>query len=100
MPMAFRSRKAEAGDLVIAFAIASLGAAALAMPGTVLRLTPPCLVSMLAGDHCWGCGITRAALAFLHGDFAAAWDFNKLSAVVVPMLLWIYCRYLRNMLRR
>lgn len=95
MSTAANSRRAETSDIVIAVAIATLGAAAIAMPGIVLYLTPPCLISLIVDDVCWGCGITHAALAFLHGDFAAAWAYNKLSVLVLPMLLWLYFQHLR-----
>lgn len=68
-------------------------------PDLVLQLTPPCLITAVLGDVCWGCGITHAALAFLHFDFAGAWAFNKLSFLVLPLLLWLYFRYLHMILR-
>jgi hypothetical protein len=97
--MASSSRRPKTSDFVIAIAIASLGAAALVAPDLVLRLTPPCLISTLLGEVCWGCGITHAALAFLHADFAGAWAFNKMSVLVLPLLLWQYVLYLRMIWR-
>ena len=97
--MASSSRRPKTSDFVVAIAIASLGVAALVAPELVLRLTPPCLISALLGEVCWGCGITHAALAFLHFDFAGAWAFNKLSFVVLPLLLWQYFQYLRMIWR-
>jgi hypothetical protein len=89
------SRRANSSDIVVAIAIAALGAGALLIPDTVLHLTPACLISTLMGEVCWGCGITHAALAFLHGDFAAAWAYNKLSLIVLPLLLCLYFLHLR-----
>ena len=100
MPTASSYAKINKSKLVIAIALALLGAAAVAMPHTVLRLTPPCLVSLLIDDACWGCGITRAALALLRGDLAAAWEFNRLSVIVVPMLLTLYAHQLYCLSRR
>lgn len=68
-------------------------------PDLVLHLTPSCLVSRMLDEVCWGCGITHAALAFLHADFAGAWAFNKLSLLVLPLLLWQYFLYLRMIWR-
>jgi len=50
-----------------------------------------CLSKVLAGIECYGCGMTRAVMHFVHFDFAGAWMFNKLSFLVVPMLfpLWV-----------
>lgn len=54
-----------------------------------------CLSKMLAGIECYACGMTRATMHFIHFDFQQAWQFNKLSFVVVPMLvpLWIKAFY-------
>jgi hypothetical protein len=81
MPTAFRSRN-KRFDIAIALAVALLGLAALAMPQQLLRFGPPCLISHFAEGWCPGCGMTRAAIALLHGDFAVAWAFNRLSVVV------------------
>ena len=97
MPTANSFAGRNAGGILIAVALAALGAAAVLMPHTVLRIAPPCLVSLVLGDTCWGCGMTRAALAFARGDFAAAWHFNKLSLLVLPMLFALYARYLSSL---
>ena len=101
MLTAASSARADSVAIAIALAVAALGAAAFAMPDFLLRAGPPCLISAVFGDVCWGCGITRAAIAFLHGDVIAAWGHNKLSVVVLPLLLWLYMRHLRTIwLRR
>lgn len=40
--------------------------------------------------ECYGCGMTKGAMHLLHFDFQEAWDFNKLSFIVMPLvgLLW------------
>jgi hypothetical protein len=54
-----------------------------------------CLSKMLAGIECYACGMTRATMHFIHFDFQKAWEFNKLSFIVVPMLvpLWVKAFY-------
>jgi hypothetical protein len=93
--MAAPSRKADTGDRLVALAIAVFGMFAWCMPNTVLALTPDCLISKVTDGWCWGCGMTHAIIALLHGDLSAAWQSNKLSLVVAPMLLGLYLQYLR-----
>lgn len=40
--------------------------------------------------ECYGCGMTRAIMHLIHLDFQEAWEFNKLSFIVFPLLglLW------------
>ncbi len=54
-----------------------------------------CLSKLLAGIECYACGLTRATMHFIHFDFQKAWEFNKLSFIVVPMLfpLWLKAFY-------
>ena len=51
-----------------------------------------CLFRRLTGIPCPCCGTTRACLAILRGDFAAAVGFNPLAVAVVfmgPFVLWL-----------
>lgn len=84
----------ERCDLVIASGVAVLGLLALAMPDWLSLIMPPCLISLTSGKPCWGCGITHAIVALLHGDFSLAWDYNPRSFVLVPLLVWVYLRFL------
>lgn len=45
-----------------------------------------CLSRLLFDVECWGCGITRASMHLIHGEFLEAYDFNKLVIVVVPIM--------------
>jgi hypothetical protein len=95
MPTAASSRKADRLDIAIALAVALLGAAALAMPQQLLRFGPPCLISHFFEGWCPGCGMTRAAIALLHGNLAAAWNHNRLSIVILPLLIYLYSLHIR-----
>jgi hypothetical protein len=97
MPTAARSRRADRSGLAIALAVALLGIAAMAAPQALLQFGPPCLVSHFFEGWCPGCGMTRAAIALLHGDVAAAWGHNRLSLLLLPLLLWLYCRHLARL---
>ncbi len=99
MLTACRSRKPDRADIVIAVALAALGAAAILMPAALLRVAPSCLFFKLFDQTCWGCGMTHAALAFLRGDLPAAWQFNRASLLVLPMLLALYARHLHMIWR-
>ena len=54
-----------------------------------------CLSKTLAGMDCYACGLTRATMHFVHFEFQKAWEFNKLSFIVIPMLfpLWLKSFY-------
>jgi hypothetical protein len=54
-----------------------------------------CLSKTLAGIECYACGLTRATMHFIHFEFQEAWNYNKLSFIVVPMLfpLWLKAFY-------
>ena len=47
-----------------------------------------CLSVLLLHQTCPGCGITRAIQHLIHFDFAAAYQFNKLSFIVFPLLIF------------
>ena len=44
----------------------------------------PCLVKLILGVACPGCGLSAALQAVVRGDLAAAWASNPLVFVVVP----------------
>ncbi len=46
-----------------------------------------CLWRAVTGLPCPGCGMIHALLAMARGDVRAAWDFNRLSLVAVPIVL-------------
>lgn len=50
-----------------------------------------CLSKVLLNMECYACGMTRAVMHLIHFDFEAAWQFNKLSFIVLPLLfpLWL-----------
>src|SRR2546423_11112246 len=43
---------------------------------------PICLFHDLTGHPCATCGATRAAIAFFHGEFRAAWKWNPLASAL------------------
>lgn len=47
-----------------------------------------CTFKMLTGYDCPGCGSQRAFHAFLHGEFARAWEYNPLVFFAVPAAVY------------
>ncbi len=54
---------------------------------------PPCLVKLLTGFYCPGCGTARALHQLLHGDFLKALDFNPLLVISLPFLAYGFLSY-------
>jgi uncharacterized protein DUF2752 len=52
--------------------------------------TPTCIVKLLTGFDCPGCGGTRAAWYLLHGDVPAAARHHAIFTFAVPFLLYMY----------
>lgn len=53
----------------------------------------PCIIHLIFHVECPGCGMTRAAVAMSHMDFATAFEYNKLSVTVIPVLLVLLARH-------
>jgi Protein of unknown function (DUF2752) len=76
-PLAPRETDAELLWLTI-----SIGAVALAALWRALHLPwSTCLFHVITRHPCPSCGATRAAIGFLHGNFAAAWNWNPLAVM-------------------
>lgn len=46
-----------------------------------------CLSVMLFDIECYACGLTRAIQHLIHLEFSIAYEFNKLSFLVFPLLV-------------
>jgi len=49
-----------------------------------------CLSVVLLDTQCYGCGMTRGIQHLIHGEFSAAWEFNKLSFIVFPLASFLF----------
>lgn len=47
---------------------------------------PRCPFLMVTGWQCPGCGSQRAIHALLTGDFSAAWHFNAMLLIMLPVI--------------
>lgn len=76
----------------IATAVAALAAAVVALwiygsfDPAVNRFFPRCMVKVLTGLDCPGCGSQRALHALLSGDPAAAWRSNAAFVISLPLI--------------
>ena len=59
-----------------------------------------CVFKNLFGIECWGCGMTRAVFSLLYLDLEAAWGFNKMVFIVVPLMLWLYVKLVLRLWRK
>lgn len=69
---------------------AVVAASVLIPPDVVIGGPPTCLVRLLTGFDCPGCGMTRALVHLSHGRWSEALSFHPLVALVAPLLwaLW------------
>jgi len=51
-----------------------------------------CLSVLLLDMECYACGMTRGIMHLIHLDFHTAWEYNKLSYIVFPILSWVYAK--------
>ncbi len=54
---------------------------------------PTCFFHQTTGLLCPGCGALRAGHQLLHGHLVAAFRFNPLLVVSLPLFLWLGARY-------
>ena len=69
----------------IGLPIAALSLAAFCL---ISGKTPPCLFYELTGLYCPGCGTGRALLALLHGRLYAAFRYQPLMIICLPVLVY------------
>ena len=48
----------------------------------------PCLWKTFFGFECSGCGITSSIIEIIKGNFLIAWEINKITLLVFPLLLF------------
>ena len=55
-----------------------------------------CLSVRFFNLECYACGMTKAILHLLNFNFDIAYNYNKLSVIVLPVLILYYLRELRR----
>lgn len=58
-----------------------------------------CLSVLLLDTECPACGMTRAIQHLVHFQFQEAMEFNKLSAIVLPVLFVVYFIEIKRMIK-
>lgn len=58
-----------------------------------------CLSVLIFDMECYACGMTRGIQHLLHFDFQEAWEFNKLSFVVLPLGIFMVASQIYKMSR-
>lgn len=58
-----------------------------------------CISVLFFDTTCYGCGITRAIQHLIHLDFAEASHLNKMSFVVLPILIGLWFKELKGFFR-
>jgi len=48
----------------------------------------PCLWKTFFGFECSGCGITSSIIEIIKGNFLIAWELNKITFLILPLLLY------------
>lgn len=59
-----------------------------------------CLSKLLANMECYGCGMTRGIQHLIHFDFQEAYAYNKLSFVVLPLLIIMWTVMIRREVKK
>jgi hypothetical protein len=96
-----RSRVADTLLAAAPLAILSLVLTVLLrFPPTQYGFYPQCPIHQLLHLECPGCGATRAVVALLHGQFAAAMPLNALVTLLLPFAathgVLCYYRFLKR----
>ena len=58
-----------------------------------------CLSVSLFDVECYACGLTRAIQHLIHFDFSIGYEDNKLSIIVLPLLIVSYSGEIKRILR-
>ena len=64
-----------------------------------LGISLPCIFYQITGLQCPGCGNTRAAMALLRLDFAAAFEYNLLFPIEFGYIAYMYLSALVHYIR-
>ena len=55
-----------------------------------------CFSVVFFDNECYACGMTRAIQHLIHFDFSIGYEYNKLSIIVLPLLILSYYKEIRR----
>ena len=58
-----------------------------------------CLSVFLFDIECYACGMTRAIQHLIHLDFSIGYEYNKLSIIVLPVLILSYFNEIKRIIK-
>ncbi len=59
-----------------------------------------CFSVIFFNEKCYGCGITRSLQHLIHLDLNGAYNFNKMSFIVAPILVYLWTEKIMGVLRQ
>lgn len=68
-------------------------------PEWIMNQHSVCLFLNITGHECYGCGMTRAVISAIHFRFDDAFHYNRLSPVVLPLLIYIWAKTIVSLLQ-
>ncbi|MCB0397696.1 MAG: DUF2752 domain-containing protein [Flavobacteriales bacterium] len=68
------------------------GVSVIIAASTSVDVTIPCLIRLVTGERCWGCGLTTATIRLFQGDITGAMDANRLVFLVLPLVMFLLVR--------
>ncbi len=89
-----RTRKIGTG-----FAIAAAAGCAYAVFVKYTGLAIPCMIHLITGLKCPGCGVTRMCLSIMQLDFKNAYHSNQMLFVLLPVLSYLFGSYVLSYIR-
>lgn len=73
--------------IITIFLLVTMGILYLKVISPTFNIHIPCLFNKITGFDCPGCGMTRASLAVLDGNFYQAFRWNMLVFILAPLYL-------------
>lgn len=56
----------------------------------------PCLWKTIFGFECFSCGFTTSVVEVFKGNFFLAWEINKLTFFIAPLLIYVFIKDFLN----